>query len=135
MRWGLFAPFDRVSLLLDCLPIAVHLSKGLAAQFGQAIVFSLRAIGGFCLIGCYKTLFFESPEDTINCSFAHEQTFGLAKLSLYFIAVHSPVAYVIKDSQFEKPLAGLVSPVFEEDGVHGHYDKTDYSICQYHIAQ
>ena len=70
MRWWLFASFDRVGLLLDCLPIAVHLSKGLAAQFGQAIVFSLRAIGGFGLSGCYKPLLFKSPEDAINCSFA-----------------------------------------------------------------
>lgn len=134
MRWMLFALFDRVGLLSDCLPIAIHLSEGLAAQLGQVIIFSFGAIWGFCLIACYKSLFFESPENTVNCSFAYKQAFGLTKLSLYFIAVHSAIAYVIKDGQFEKSLADLVCPVIKKYVGHRDYDKMSISICQCHIA-
>jgi len=115
--------FDRVGLPPDSLPIAVHLGKGPAACFGQPIVFPRRAIGGLGLRGLHKSLLFEPPEDVVNCSFAYEQALGFAKLSFYFVAIHSSVAYVVKDGQHEKPLAGLVCPVFEEDGVHRHYDK------------
>ncbi len=106
----------------------------MAAQFGQAIVFSLRTIWRFGLVECYKTLFFESPEDAINCPFAHEQTFGLTKFPLHFVTVHSSVVYVVKDSYFEKALANLICPVFEKYCIHKRYDKTNCDICQCHIA-
>ena len=73
--------------------------------------------------GFHESLLFKPPEDVINCSFAYEQAFGFTKLPLYFVAIHSSVAYVVKDGQFEKALAGLVCPVFEEDGVHRYYGK------------
>ena len=120
---GLFAPFDRVGLSLDYLPIAIHLGKGPAAFFGQAVVFPLRAIGGLGLNGFNEPLFFESSENAVNCSFAYEQAFGFAKLSFYFVAVHSSVTYVVEDGKFQKALAGLFCPVFEEDSVHGCYNK------------
>ena len=130
----LFTLFDRVGLLPDCLPIAIHLDEGLTACFSQPVVISLWAIRRFGLSGLDKPLLFEPPEDAIYRSFAYEQAFGFTKLSLYFVAVHSPVAYVIEDSQFEKSLAGMVCPVFEEYGIHKHYDKAGFSICQCHIA-
>jgi len=120
---GLFAPFDRVGLSLDYLPIAIHLGKGLTACFGQAVVFPLRAIGGLGLNGFHEPLLFESPENTVNRSFAYEQALGFAKFSFYFVAIHSSVTYVVEDGQDEKAFAGLVCPVFEECSVHGYYDK------------
>ena len=79
-------------------------------------------------------MFFKASENAVNCSFTYEQAFGLTKLSLYFVTIHSTIAYVIQDGQFEKSLADLVCPVIEKYIGHWDYDKVYFSICQCHIA-
>jgi len=69
---GLFAFFDRVGLLLDCLPVAIHLCEGFTTRFGQSVVCPFGAIRGFGLDGFHEALLFKTMKNIIDSPSAYE---------------------------------------------------------------